>query len=228
MIIQILANLKEEGYLTKGRHPLVAPFFSGCNVAFRRRAIQEIGGFDPKCLTGEDCDICVRLSKADWCLYLRSEAIISHNNPSTLRHLLRQWFGYGLFHPYLFAKHNERAIELYTRVKKPLNGERYACLFYRKSSAAIVIFISTLHIFHLMLFIAVISWLLGWLTISWSAVGMALLLMLSYAWPDLQRYGIILGSAFTIIRYAADVALCVGAFIGGLQQKMLYVSATVN
>lgn len=228
MIIQILSSLKEEGYLTKGRHPTVAPFFAGANVAFRRKALEETDGFDPNCITGEDCDICARLSKADWELYLRSEAIISHNNPSTLKRLIKQWFGYGLYHPYVFAKHNDRAMELYVRVKKPLYGERYACLFYRRSFVAIVIFITKLHVLHLILPVAVTSWLLGWLVIGWSAAGVALLLIIFYAWPDLKRFGIVLGSVFTVIRYIADAALFVGAFIGGLRQKMLYISATVD
>ena len=228
MIIQILANLKEEGYLTKGRHPTVAPFFAGATVAFRRNAIQETGGFDPRCMTGEDCDICARLSEADWELYQRPEAIVSHNNPSTLKRLVRQWFGYGLYHPYVFAKHNARAVELYLRLKQPLNGERYACLFYRRSPVAVVLFITKLLVLHLMLLGAVTSWFIGWSTIGWVAAGLALLLMTSYAWPDLKQSGIILGSAFTALRYAADVALFVGAFIGGLRQKMLYFSATVD
>jgi cellulose synthase/poly-beta-1,6-N-acetylglucosamine synthase-like glycosyltransferase len=228
MIIQILSNLKEEGYLTKGRHPTVAPFFAGANVAFRRSALQEIGGFDPKCMTGEDCDICARLSAAHWELYLRREAIVSHNNPSTLKQLIRQWYGYGRYHPYVFAKHNDRAVEFYVRLKQPLNGERYACLFYRRSPVAVVLFITKLLLFHLMLPGTVTFWLLGWSTIGWMGAGLALLLMLSYAWPDLKRSGIVLGSAFTAIRYTADAALFVGAFIGGLRQKMLYLSATVD
>lgn len=228
MIIQILAKFREEGYLTKGRHPTVTPFFAGANVAFRRSAIQKTGDFDPKCMTGEDCDICARLSEADWELYFCPEAIVSHNNPSTLKRLVRQWFGYGLYHPYVFAKHNDRAVEIYVRVKKPLNGERYACLFYRNSPMAVVLFITRLLLFHLMLFGAVISWLLGLWTIGWVGAGLALFLMIAYAWPDLKRSGIVLGSAFTAIRYAADVALFVGAFIGGLRQKMLYFSATVD
>lgn len=228
MIIQILANLKEEGYLTKRRHPALTPFFAGANVAFRRSAVQEIGGFDPKCMTGEDCDMCARLSEAGWELYLRPEAIISHNNPSTLERLVRQWFGYGLYHPHVFAKHNERAVELYVRLKRPLNGGRYACLFYRKLPVAVVLFITKLLVIHLVLLGAVTSWLIRWSTVGWIAVGLALFLMISYAWPDLRRYGIFLGFAFTALRYAADVALFVGAFIGGLRQKMLYFSATVD
>jgi GT2 family glycosyltransferase len=228
MIIQILANIREEGYLAKGRHPTIAPFFAGANVAFRRKSLDEIGGFDPRCMTGEDCDICARLSKAGWQLYLRRNAIVSHSNPFRLTQLIRQWYGYGRYHPYVFAKHNERALELYVRLKQLLNGERYACLFYRRSPVAVVLFITKLLMLHLMLVGTVTAWLLGWSTIGWVGSGSALLLMISYAWPDLKQSGIILGSAFTAIRYAADVALFVGAFTGGLWQKMLYLSATVD
>jgi GT2 family glycosyltransferase len=228
MIIQILANIGEEGYLAKGRHPTIAPFFAGANVAFRRKSLDEIGGFDTKCMTGEDCDICARLSKVGWELYMRRNAIVSHNNPSRLTHLIRQWYGYGRYHPYVFAKHNDCAVELYVRLKQLLSGERYACLFYRRSPVAVVIFITKLLMLHLMLVGKVTAWLLGWSTIGWVGSGLALLLMISYAWPDLKQSGIILGPAFTAIRYAADVALFVGAFTGGLRQKMLYLSATVD
>jgi GT2 family glycosyltransferase len=228
MIIQILANFREEGYLKKGRHPTVAPFFAGANVAFRRSAIKEIGGFDPKCMTGEDCDICVRLSEADWELYLQPEAIVSHNNPSTLKRLIKQWFGYGLYHPYVFAKHNDRAVEFYVPLKQPLDGERYVCLFYKRSPMAVVVFITKLLMLHLTLFGAAISWLIGLETIGWFGAGLAFLIMIAYAWTDLKQSGIFLGSAFTAIRYVADVALFMGAFIGGFRQKMLYFSATVD
>lgn len=228
MIIQILANFKEEGYLKKGRHPTVAPFFAGANVAFRRSALKEIGDFDPKCMTGEDCDICARLSEVDWELYLQPEAIVSHNNPSTLKRLIRQWFGYGLYHPYVFAKHNDRAIELYVPLKQSLDGERYICLFYRRSPVAIVLFLTKLLTLHLTLLGASILWLLGLGSISWFCNGMAFLIMIAYAWPDLKQFGIVLGLAFTAIRYVADLSLFMGAFIGGLRQKMLYFSATVD
>lgn len=228
MIIQILANLKEEGYLAKGRHPALAPFFAGANVAFRRSAVEEIGGYDPKCMTGEDCDICARLSADGWELYMRRDAIVSHNNPSKLTHLIRQWYGYGRYHPYVFAKHNVCALELYARLWRPLDGERYACLFYRRFPFAIVIFVTQFLMLHLFLLGTVAAWLLGWAAAGWVGVGLTTVLAISYAWPDFWRSGAFLGCAFTAIRYVADMALFVGAFVGGLHQRMLYLSATVD
>jgi cellulose synthase/poly-beta-1,6-N-acetylglucosamine synthase-like glycosyltransferase len=228
MIIQILANLQEEGYLTKARHPTAAPFFAGANVAFRRNALQEIGGYDPRCKTGEDCDVCARLTAADWELYLRPEAIVTHENPSTLRHLVRQWFGYGLYHPYVFAKHNDRAVEVYARLGRPVSGERYACLFYRRFPLPVVVFITRFLVMHLLALATALAWLAGWATLSWLGIVLTGAAVVLYAWPDLERFGAVEGGAFSAIRYAADAALFVGAFLGGLRQSMIYVSATVG
>ena len=161
MIIQILSELKEEGYLPRGRHPTVAPFFASANVAFRRHAFLEVGGFDPQCITGEDCDISARLSSADWELYTRRDAIVCHKNPTTIREVFRQWYGYGRYHPYVFAKHNERAVEIYVRLLRPLEGERYVCLFYRKATWAFVLFITNFLLLHAALLATGAAWLMG-------------------------------------------------------------------
>lgn len=228
MIIQILANLQEEGYLTKARHPTVAPFFAGANVAFRRSALQEIGGYDLHCKTGEDCDVCARLSASDWELYLRPEAIVAHNNPSTLKHLVRQWFGYGLYHPYVFVKHNDRAVEFYTRLNEPVRGERYTCVFYRRSPLGVVVFITRFVMLHLAALAALLAWVVGSATLGWIGLALTAVCVVQYAWPDLNQFGLLEGAAFSAIRYAADAALFLGAFLGGLRQRMIYISATVD
>jgi len=228
MIIQILSDLKEEGYLAKGRHPTVAPFFPCANVAFRRRALQEIDGFDPQCFTGEDCDICASLSTANWELYTRRDAIVTHRNPTSFWGLFSKWYGYGRYHPYVFAKHNERAVEIYGRLWEPVDGERYLCLLYRKAPVAVVLFLTKFLMLHVALFATAVAWLLGAATAGWAGLGLTAALAVSYAWPDLRRWGLLLGSAFAAIRYVADMGVFIGAFIGGLHQKMLYLSATVD
>ena len=228
MIIQILGQLKEEGYMAKGRHPTVAPFFAGANVAMRRRALEEIGGYDPRCITGEDCDICARLSAGDWELYMRRDAVVFHKNPATLKRLLTQWYGYGRYHPYVFAKHNEPAVEIYTRLNRPVSGERYRCLFYRRSSRPVVLFLTNFLLLHLAAAGTILAWLLGWQRLGWTGLGVTVILALSYAMPDLKHWGMRPGAAFAGLRYLADLALFTGAFIGGLCQKMLYFSAPVD
>jgi GT2 family glycosyltransferase len=228
MIIQILGELKEEGYLAKGRHPTVAPFFAGANMAIRRHALEEIGGYDPQCVTGEDCDICARLSAADWELYMRRDAVVFHKNPASLNRLLQQWYGYGRYHPYVFAKHNEPAVEIYARLKRPISGERYRCLFYRRSPWAVVLFLTNFLMLHLALLGTGVAWLLAGSLLSWAGLGVTMILAVCYAWPDLRHWGLRRGAAFAGLRYLADLALFVGAFIGGLHQRMWYFSAPVD
>jgi cellulose synthase/poly-beta-1,6-N-acetylglucosamine synthase-like glycosyltransferase len=228
MIIQVFANIKDEGYLDKGRHPTVAPFFAGANVAFRRASLEKIGGFDPSCMTGEDCDICARLSAAGGELYMRRQAVMEHNNPSTFKRLVQQWFGYGRYHPYVFSKHNDRAAEVYVRLASPLEGERYLCLFYRKIPIGIVVFVTTFLLMHTFLICGLTAALLGWSEAALISMGIGVAAAFAYAWPDMRRSGVLLGLAFTAIRYVADMSLFVGAFIGGLHQRMLYLSATMD
>ena len=228
MIVQVFANIQEEGYLSRERHPTVAPFFAGANVAMRREALQQVGGYDPACMTGEDCDICARTSHAGWDLYMSHGAVVKHANPRTFRRLVNQWYGYGRYHPYVFSKHNDRALELYARLGRQATGERYACLFYRRSRLAAVCFLTTFLMLHLTALAALAAWLLGWTVAAWAGLGLTAVFLLAYAWPDLRRSGPALGGAFAAIRYMADMALFVGAFVGGLRQRMLYLSATVD
>jgi cellulose synthase/poly-beta-1,6-N-acetylglucosamine synthase-like glycosyltransferase len=228
MIIQILSYLKDDGYLNKGRHPTVAPFFAGANAAFRRQALQEIGGFDRRCVTGEDCDVCAQLSAAGKELYMQRRAVVAHNNPSTFKHLVRQWYGYGLYHPYVFRKHNEPAVEIHVRLGLSVAGERYTCLLFRKSPLALIVFVTGFQIMHLALLCAIGALVAGLTATAWVSAAVAGILFLGYAWRDLLAHGVFLGGTFTALRYAADMALFVGALIGGLRQRMLYLSATVD
>jgi hypothetical protein len=81
---------------------------------------------------------------------------------------------------------------------------------------------------HTVLLATGIAWLLGLTGAGSAGLILTAILAVSYAWPDVKQSGLLLGSAFTVIRYVADMALFIGAFIGGLRQKMFYFSATVD
>ena len=228
MIIQVLANLKDEGYLFKGRHPTVAPFFAGANAAFRRSALDHVGGFDPACMTGEDCDVCAALSAADYELYMRRGAVVAHNNPATWQRLWRQWYGYGRYHPYVFRKYNEKAAELYVRVRNPVHGERYICLFYHRFPLPIVVFLTKFLVLHLAAAAAAFGWVVCLPLLGWIAGVVAGAAAILYVAPDVRRSGPGLGLAYSLVRYVADLALFLGAFLGGLRQRMLYLSPSMD
>jgi len=59
------------GYLIKSnKSAMIQPMFPAANMAIRKSALQEVGGFDTICKTsGEDNDICIRMLKSRWKLF---------------------------------------------------------------------------------------------------------------------------------------------------------------
>lgn len=73
-----------------------AEHIPGCNMAFRKARLQDIGGFDPQFRSaGDDVDICWRLQERGWTLGFCSAAMVWHHRRSTLRAYWKQQVGYG-------------------------------------------------------------------------------------------------------------------------------------
>lgn len=74
----------------------VAEHLPGCNMAFRRAALLEIGGFDPRFRTaGDDVDVCWRLQEVGGWLGFHPSAVVWHHRRASLRAYLKQQAGYG-------------------------------------------------------------------------------------------------------------------------------------
>jgi O-antigen biosynthesis protein len=68
----------------------------GCNMAFRKSALEEIGGFDEDFrVAGDDVDVCWRLQEAGWKLGFSAGAVVMHRRRDSVRRYLRQQYGYG-------------------------------------------------------------------------------------------------------------------------------------
>jgi GT2 family glycosyltransferase len=68
----------------------------GCNMAFRRDVLEEVGGFDERFVAaGDDVDVCWRLQKAGRTLGFSAGAVVMHRRRDSIRRYLRQQFGYG-------------------------------------------------------------------------------------------------------------------------------------
>ena len=86
-----------------------AEHIPGCNMAFRRSALEEIGGFDPQFhVAGDDVDICWRLRDAGWTLGFSPGAMVWHRRRSSIRAFLRQQRQYGRAEALLERKWPER------------------------------------------------------------------------------------------------------------------------
>jgi O-antigen biosynthesis protein len=81
----------------------------GCNMAFDRRRLLELGGFDPQFRqAGDDVDICWRFLDAGMTIGYAPAALVWHHRRQTVAAYLRQQKGYGRAEAMLRLKHTRR------------------------------------------------------------------------------------------------------------------------
>jgi GT2 family glycosyltransferase len=87
----------------------VAEHIPGCNMAFRREALEAINGFDPLYRkAGDDVDVCWRLQQAGYWITFAPGAFVWHHRRQTSRTYLRQQAGYGEAEALLRFKHPDK------------------------------------------------------------------------------------------------------------------------
>ena len=85
-----------------------AEHIPGCNMAFYKRALAEVGGFDPIFRrAGDDVDLCWRLQQAGYKIGFSPSAFVWHYRRSTIGAYLKQQHGYGQAEALLVGKHPE-------------------------------------------------------------------------------------------------------------------------
>ena len=67
----------------------------GCNMVYRKKILEAIGGFDPKFWPGEEMVAAFRTEKAGYQLMFNPEAYVFHYPRQTFGHFIRQIYGYG-------------------------------------------------------------------------------------------------------------------------------------
>jgi len=81
----------------------------GCNMAFRREVLEELGGFDPiYTVAGDDVDLCWRVLDRDWQIAFHPAAFVWHHPRSAVAAYLRQQRGYGASEALVQARHPDR------------------------------------------------------------------------------------------------------------------------
>ncbi len=86
-----------------------AEHIPGCNMAFRRAALEAIGGFDEQFrVAGDDVDVCWRLRQRGWTLGFSAGAMVWHHRRNSIRAYWRQQVGYGRAEALLEKKWPER------------------------------------------------------------------------------------------------------------------------
>ena len=228
MIIQILSNLVDEGYVNGDGYCFTSPFFAGANVAFRRKALLGVGDYDSNCLTGEDHDMCLRVSRAGWDLYFEPRAGVRHKNRLTLRSMARQWFGYGYHHPYLVKKHTPRGLRLYRLGRDAGSGSMYRPLVEKPFPFHVSVFLTPYLTMHLMLALAIVFAAIGLYVPAIVAGAVAVAEGIRVFRADFSAGGVVRSAKFILLRYIANLALISGGLLGGARQRMLYINATFD
>jgi GT2 family glycosyltransferase len=74
----------------------VAEHIPGCNMAYRRDKLKEIGGFDSRFwVAGDDVDLCWRLQERGWSIGFAPTAVVWHHRRNSVRAYFRQQRGYA-------------------------------------------------------------------------------------------------------------------------------------
>ena len=73
-----------------------AEHIPGCNMAFRKDALQAVGGFDPQFrIAGDDVDVCWKLQQQGWTLGFNPAAMVWHHPRDLVSRYWRQQLNYG-------------------------------------------------------------------------------------------------------------------------------------
>jgi GT2 family glycosyltransferase len=73
-----------------------AEHIPGCNMAFRRSALEAVGGFDPRLrVAGDDVDLCWRIQESGWKLGFNPSAMVWHRRRNCIGGYWKQQVGYG-------------------------------------------------------------------------------------------------------------------------------------
>ncbi len=87
----------------------IAEHIPGCNMAFTKRALDEVGGFEPIfAAAGDDVDLCWRLQNKGHVIGFSPAATVWHFRRNTVRDYLKQQRGYGKAEALLYFKHPYR------------------------------------------------------------------------------------------------------------------------
>lgn len=100
----------------------------GCNMAFWKRLLEDIGGFDPVyTAAGDDVDLCWRMLDRAWDIGFHPAALVWHHRRQGLGAYLRQQSGYGRAEALVQARHPARFTPMGTarwrgRIYNPLRA----------------------------------------------------------------------------------------------------------
>lgn len=162
MMIAILKDYYEAGYLPDPRPKNIPPYLPNANLAIRRELFEEVGGYDEACSAGEDADLCVRATRTGWAQFFEPAARAYHEPRPNLRGLIRQWIWYAQGGSHFFFKLQEKKLEIYWNFELTPKMYRYRrILATRFFPVPAMLFISAFPLFHVAALLVLLSLAMG-------------------------------------------------------------------
>jgi len=81
------------------------------NLAIRRRAFEELGGFADDLMTGEDFDLSWRSQLSGHRFFLNAEAVVARRDQQGFRAMLKRYISYGRCGPILFRRFQAKGLQ---------------------------------------------------------------------------------------------------------------------
>jgi GT2 family glycosyltransferase len=161
----------------------VAEHIPGCNMAFRREALEAINGFDPQYRkAGDDVDVCWRLRHEGLGITFAPGAFVWHHRRPNPRTYLRQQAGYGEAEALLQAKHPDR---FNGRGDGKWGGVMYGASLQGLQVAAPIIYRGTFGtgMFQCLYQPSASHWAMVPSTLEWHVAAVLLVLVGALVWP---------------------------------------------
>jgi hypothetical protein len=226
----VITNLKTNryfsGYVPVEKHPLLQVAFATANSAYRKEALDEIKGFDVRCGTGEDIDLSIRMSRSGWKLYFQPGAVVRHKHRHTLSQLLKQWFRYGLHHPYLYKKHHKKRLEVFVYKRRKEEEKPYGVthVFGVPFPFHAAFHLSDFYYMHALLGLFLASLFpfgptpLSGLSLLGAGYFGARHCLADFDLDDPKK-----SMTYVLLRYLLNVTYIAGGFVGGIKNGVLFL-----
>ena len=221
MLIQLLKKLPSSGYV--GESPGALPHISNCNLCLRRDVILSLGGYDPHCSASEDLELCARISTSQWLMFYCADMVVFHHARRSVSALLKQWWSYGKFVPYVFGKYNRGQWEVF--LNRPGKGlHQYEQILYLENMpGSVCIFVTGYLLFHLLLFAAVLCAIFHHYIWAPLFLGASLFPLWNYLSRDFETGVTINSIKVACLRYLLNWTFFIAHIVSGFKQGALYI-----
>jgi cellulose synthase/poly-beta-1,6-N-acetylglucosamine synthase-like glycosyltransferase len=212
-----------EGYVKTAQSAATQTTFPTANLAIRRELLVQLGGFDERCVTGEDLDLSIKVARSGRRIFYERRAKIRHRFRTTLPELLRQYFNYYRFHPYVLKKHAKRK-ELELFFADP--GRRRWISWRVPMPVHVVIAPTTFSVMYLAMILALAAYGLDAPDVALACAAVATIVGLTHCFRAFQYRRPLESAKFLVIRHLLNWACVLGGLIGGIREGVLYLGTT--